>query len=379
MDFKLTDEQELLLEGLREILAREMPESYIEECYEKEEFPYRLAKVLADHGYNLLGVSEEYGGIEADVLTQVLVAQEIAKAGGPYNDFIYAMTIDDIMTYGNGKQKRLAIEVAKKGIPPLALGITEPQAGSDDNAISTSATRKNGKVYINGHKTFCSLAGVTPYMLCFTKDSDVSDPYKAISMWWVAMDLPGIKMEKIPKIGLFSNGTYEVYLNNVEIEESDLVGREGYGFIQLMKNFEVERLLLAGGCLGWAECAYQDAARYANKRVQFGKLIGSFQLIQQKITNMAVNIENMRNMLYKACWEKDNEIPAQISSAMCKYYCARASFEVIDDAMQIMGGIGYTKAHRISRLWKDSRVNRIGGGTDEIMIHILGRALLKKI
>ncbi|SHN88289.1 acyl-CoA dehydrogenase [Desulfitobacterium chlororespirans] len=379
MDFKKTEEQELLLESLRELLTREMPESYLKECDEQHQYPTKLAKALVDNGFSLLGIPEEYGGTPADILTQILVIEEIAKAGGPFYLFTTAMQIDDMLTFGNEEQIRLTMEHAiKTGDAAFCLGITEPQAGSDDNAMLASATRKNGKVYLNGHKTFISGADRAPYILFFTRDVNAPNPHKAVSSWWVPMDAPGITIEPIHKVGTWVNSACDVYFNDVEVEEKDLVGKEGEGFMNLMKNFEIERLALMAGCLGWAECAFEDAARYANQRVQFGKPIGTYQLTQEKITNMYVKIENMRNMIYKSCWEKDNKISVQISSAMAKYYCAKACNEVIDDAVQIFGGIGYTSDHRVSRLWRDARVKRIGGGTDEIMIHILGRAILKQ-
>ena len=175
------------------------------------------------------------------------------------------------------------------------------------------------------------------------------------------------------------NPTYEVYLENVVVEEKDIIGKEGEAFKQLMRNFEMERLMMAVAILGMAECAYEDAAKYANQRVQFGKPIGTRQLIQEKIVNMKIKIMNMKNLCYQCAWEKDQGISIRNASALCKLYCAQAGNEVIDDALQIMGGIGYTQDCRISRLWRDARNYRIGGGTDEIMIHIAGRGLLKEI
>lgn len=286
--------------------------------------------------------------------------------------------MEDMIIFGNEEQIKKASEIAADGTIPLALGITEPQAGSDTNSIQCTATRKNGKVYLNGQKTFCTYSGFTPYMLCLTKDPEAPDPHKAVSMWFVDMSLPGITISHIDKLGSKTSPSYDVFLDNVEIEESDLVGVEGEGFIQLMKNFEVERLTVCAGTLGMAECAFEDAARYANQRVQFGEKIGSFQLVQQKIAEMAIKIENMRNLLYKCATDYENGESVQISSAMCKYYIGRSSMEVVDDALQVLGGIGLTDAHRVSRMWRDTRFSRIGGGTDEIMIRIMGRAILKK-
>ena len=171
----------------------------------------------------------------------------------------------------------------------------------------------------------------------------------------------------------------EVYLDNVVVEESDMVGEEGKGFMTVMKNFEVERLVIAADSLGIASCCYNDALNYAAQRIQFGKPIGSYQQIQEKLCNMRIKIENMRNYLYKTAWKKDNGMPINVDAALCKLYCAQAGFEVADDAMQILGGIGYTEDHRVARLWRDARMHRIGGGTDQIMVHIAGRALIKEV
>ncbi|WP_019240276.1 MULTISPECIES: acyl-CoA dehydrogenase [Bacillus] len=381
MDFNITEEQELLLESLREIMARDCTEEYMKECYEKGSYPTRFEQALAENGFNLLGVPEEHGGTPIDIQTMMLIAEEITKNGGPHFVFGQALSIADMLEFGSEEQQKQTMDAIKEGKVAFVLGFTEPQAGSDSSAIATTFKRKNGKVYLNGHKTFMSNAARSPYMLCMARNADEvgdADKRNAFSMWWVPMDASGIKIEKLGKIGWHMLDTCEVYLEDVEVEEKDLVGVEGNGFMQLMINFEVERLLIAASLLGAAECAFEDAARYANQRVQFGKPIGANQLIQEKITFMKMKIENMRNMVYKTAWEVDNKKPVQISSALAKLYCAQAANEVIDDAMQIMGGIGYTTDCRISRLWVDNRVFRIGGGTDEVMIHIAGRAILKE-
>lgn len=381
MDFKMTEEQELLLESLREIMARDCTEEYMKECNEKGEYPQRFIDALAENGFTMLGVPEEHGGTPIDTMTMMLVAEEITKNGGPHFAFGQALSIADMLEFGSEEQITDTMEAIQAGKVAFVLGFTEPQAGSDSSAITTTYTRRNGKVYINGHKTFMSNALKAPFMLCMARNSEEvgdADKRNAFSMWWVPMSAPGIQIEQLHKIGWHMMDTCEVYLDNVEIEEKDLVGVEGNGFKQVLINFEVERLLMAASVCGMAECAFEDAVRYANQRVQFGKTIGSFQLIQEKITFMKIKLENMRNMVYKCAWEIDNKLPVQISSALAKLYCAQAANEVIDDALQIMGGIGYTTDTRISRLWVDARVFRIGGGTDEIMIHAAGRAILKE-
>ena len=236
---------------------------------------------------------------------------------------------------------------------------------------------KDGKVYINGQKTFITGAKEYPYMLVLARDPQPKDPKKAFTLWWVDSSKPGIKINPLHKIGWHMLSTCEVYLDNVEVEESDMVGEEGMGFLNVMYNFEMERLINAARSTGFAECAFEDAARYANQRIAFGKPIGHNQMIQEKLALMAIKIDNMRNMVLKVAWQADQHQSLRTSAALAKLYCARTAMEVIDDAIQIMGGLGYTDEARVSRFWRDVRCERIGGGTDEIMIYVAGRQILK--
>ena len=379
MDFKKTEEQELLLESLRTVMERGNFEDYFKECDKNHEYPQKAVDALVEAGFSTLGIPEEHGGTPTDILTQIMVAEEAHALGYPSLCWInFSTEVDDILTFGNEDQQKKVLEYALEGRKSFTLGFTEPQAGSDSAAMSTTATKRDGKVYINGNKTFNTSADRAPFMLCVARSGINESPYKDFSMYLFPMDRPGVTIEKLDKIGNNMCGTYEVHLDNVECEETDLVGEECKGFYQLMKNFEVERLTICAANVGMARCAYDEAVRYAGVREQFGKTIGSFQLIQEKIVDMKIKIENMQNMLYKTAWKKMNGESIMIDSSLVKRYTGQAAFEVIDDAMQIMGGIGYTHDCRISRLWRDQRVYRIMTGTEEIMVHTAGRALIKE-
>lgn len=233
-------------------------------------------------------------------------------------------------------------------------------------------------MYLNGQKTFITGAKDYPYMLVLARNPEPEDPKRCFTLWWLDPNSPGVKRNNLHKVGWHMVSNCEVFLDNVELEESDMVGQEGYGFIHMMQNFDIERLVIAAHSLGVAECAFEDAARYANQRIQFGQNIGQFQMIQLKLTQMAIKIQNMKNMVYRTAWECDNDLSMRLSAPMCKLYCAQSACEVIDDAMQILGGLGYTDDSRVSRFWRDTRVNRIGGGTDEIMVYISARQILKQ-
>lgn len=377
MDFRKTEEQELLLESLDEFLDNcGFDDAYFAEKWQKNEPTNEFDKAFLDSGFGLLGIPEEYGGTHVDLVTMVMVAERLASRGFPTTCMSNALQVDDMLTFGNEEQKKIVFEhLMKTGQSCFSLGLTEPQAGSESANLATTATHKDGKVIINGHKCFISNAKEFPYILVMCAEADVEG--HPASMYFVPNDAPGVTIHEMHKIGLHIGSMCEIYLENVELPESALVGKMGMGFIQEMKNFEIERLVMAAGSLGMATCAFEDAAKYANQRVQFGKTIGSFQLIQELITESYVKILNMRNLCYYTASKKDNGESIRTESGLAKYYCARAGFEVVDDAMQIMGGIGYTEDCRISRIWRDIRMNRIGGGTDQIMVHTTSRQILK--
>lgn len=378
MDFKLTEEQELLLASIRELINRDFPEEYFKTCDESHAFPHKFFIALAESGIGLLGIPEELGGVPADMMTQVLAIEEVGRLGAPAYNMTGGLCMHNMLRFGSPEQLQKSAEASLSGLPAYSLAFTEPQAGSDNNRIATTYTRKNGKVYLNGQKTFITGAKDFPYMLVLARNPQPEDAKHCFTLWWLDPHSPGVKCNDLHKAGWHMVSNCEVFLDNVELEESAMVGREGYGFIHMMENFEIERLVIAAHSLGVAECAFEDAARYANQRVQFGKPIGQFQMIQLKLTQMAIKIQNMKNFVYRVAWECDNELSLRASSPMCKVYCTQAAGEVVDDALQILGGLGYTDDSRISRFWRDIRVNRITGGTDEIMVYIAGRQILKQ-
>jgi crotonobetainyl-CoA dehydrogenase len=380
MDFSLTEEQELLLRNLGELLKREAPDSLMAELDEKHEFPRRAWQALADNGILGLGIPEQYGGTPVDIQTMSLVCESLGKYAFPLG-IIYSLgmiTIRDIIQFGSEEIKTKVLNGIQRGDAPVALGITEPHAGSDTASLKSTATFDKEEVVLNGQKMYCTLAGDSKYILFMTRDLKGESPYKSISMWLLPTDTPGLRMHPLAKLGWWTVPSYQVFIDNARIPCDNLVGKINEGWPQLMANFEIERLALCAASLGAAEAAYEDAASYANQRVQFGQTIGSYQAVQHKITDMAVKIENMRNFIMKVAWMMDNNQSVRHEHAMCKLYVAQASFEVCDDAMQILGGLGYMAESRIQRLWRDIRLMRIGGGTDEIMYNIAGVQLLKK-
>jgi len=380
MDFRLTEEQELLIRSLTELLEREAPESEMAELDKKHEFPWKGWQALADNGFLGLGIPEEYGGTPADVMTLVLVCETMGKLACPVaGAYITSVVVSrGILRFGTERQKHEVLGGLIKGAPPIALGITEPQAGSDVSAINTSATPEGDHYVLNGQKIYTSMASIAKYILLMTRDLSIQNPYKGMSTWLMPTDVKGVRINTLDKVGGWTIPACEVFIDDVVLPKEALLGELNNGWKQLMANFEVSRLGASAVPVGVAQAAFEDAIAYAGQRIQFGQPIGSFQLVQEMLARMAIKIEAMRNMVYKVAWMMDNGMDVRTENAMAKLYCAQSAFEVVDDAMQILGGVGYTMDHRVQRLWRDSRAYRIGDGTDQVMVTIIGSQLLKK-
>lgn len=379
MDFKLTEEQELMLESVRELCAG-FPEAYWQECDVNNRIPTEFMKAYADSGLNTLGLPEELGGIPVDNMTIVLARIEMGRMGVP----VFACgtglsTIHMIKEYGTPEQMKICIEKLKAGEHVSALASTEAGSGSNTAGLATNYERiDGGKILINGSKTFITNCGVCEYMTVIARCKNPENPKKVFTAFWIPTNTPGVSIEHMQKIGQNYTRTCNVYLDNVVVDESTIIGKEGNAFLQLMKGFENERLMMCANTLGPAIAAYEDAAAYACERELFNERIGEFQMIQLKLVDMKTKIENMKNMTYKTAWMMDEGLSIKSQAAMAKRYCVQTACEVIDDAMQIFGGIGYMTDHRISRFWRDARFFRLGGGTDEVMTTIVGKEILKE-
>lgn len=381
MDFSLTDEQELLLESVREFCERYFTEDVIKEMYETGDMPDEIAKAYRDAGFGLMGIPEEYGGIPCDKVTLGLMIEELYHSSG-CNHILYqnSLTAFDIVEFGTPEQIQKYMEAyMKTGWPLCSLAISEPGAGSDNRNMSCTAKRQDDGTYrLNGQKTWVTMGAKLPYTIVVAKDEDPSRENDRMSLWMIELDRKGVSTAGLHKIGQQCIPFCEMYFDDVVLTEEDRVGAPGEGFMMVMKNFEVERSLLVAEQLGLAQAAMEDAVAYAKQRVAFNKPIANFQMTQEKFTEMEIRLQNTRNMLYKTLWELENGISIQLDSALLKRYGCTECFNVADMALSIYGGLGYTTEVRIGRLWADCRGNMFGGGTPEIMAYIAGRQVAKK-
>ena len=383
MDWKITEEQELLLESCDQFIAQAkekgFDEEYFRKCDHEMRYPVEYMAELMQSGIGTLAIPEEHGGGGVDAVTLMLVAEHMGRQGYDCGAGA-ALSITDMLEFGSPEQVAFVSKNITTGKGGFSLGITEPGAGSDNNAMTTTATENSdGTITINGTKSFITNGDISDYLLVVARDAEPVDPKLWASMWFVPVNAPGITTSPMKKIGWKDRGNMcEVHFDNVTVPKTALVGQRGMGFLQLMKNFEMERLVMCVGALGIAEQAMDYAAAYTSQRMAFGQNIGSYQLIQEMLVENEIEIMNMRNMVMQVASMFDNKESIRLEVNLAKYQTARAACKVVDNCLQIMGGIGYIDDCPISKLYRDIRAYRIGAGTDQIMIHIAGRLLVKK-
>ena len=375
MDFSLSEDQQLMVDGFTELMESRNWEKYFQECDERSEYPQEWVSAICELGFDQILLPEENGGLGADWVTLTAAYEALGRAGGPTYVLYQLPCWDTVLREGTDEQKEKILSFVGTGKQMLNYAMTEPSAGFSGDETPETYTRKDGKVYLNGHKTFITSSKYVPYLVVMARDSDNMDTY---TEWFVDMSLPGITKEPLHKLGLRMDSCCDIYFDNVELREEDLFGTEGNGFRRGVADFDLERFLVALTNYGQAYCAFEDAARYANQRVQGGQAIARHQLIQLKFADMKVALTNMRNMLYEIAWKHDNGLLGRGDCSMAKYYCAHAAFEVVDNALQVLAGVGITGEHRVQRMFRDLRVDRVSGGTDEMMILTAGRAALKE-
>ena len=284
------------------------------------------------------------------------------------------MAMPPILEFGTEEQKQEWVVPAIKGEKILCLGITEPDAGSDVAGIKTRAVRDGDEYVINGSKTFITNGHRADVIVLVTK-TDPDAGHGGITLFLVPMNLPGvIREKKLEKLGMHASDTALLAFQDVRVPANAMLGEIGKGFYHISWELQGERLIGAAGCVAGAQGVFDRTLQYAKERTAFGRPIGNFQVIRHKFAEMATKIETARQMVYTTAWRFQNgEYPVREIS-MAKLYASQISVEVADECIQIHGGNGYMKEYGIERAWRDMRLNRIGAGTDEMMLEVIGRS-----
>jgi citronellyl-CoA dehydrogenase len=382
--FIFTDEHEALRESVRAFAVKELA-PHAEE-WEQTTFPNSVFRRMGELGFLGLDKPERYGGQGGDYYTSIVLAEEMANAncgGLSMGVAVHTdMAMPPILAFGTEEQKQQWIVPAIKGEKILCLGITEPDAGSDVAGIKTRAVRDGDGYVINGSKTFITNGHRADVIVLVTKTdpgagpADEGDPrVSGFTLFLVPMDAPGVTRErKLVKLGMHASDTALLAFQDVRVPASAVLGQVGKGFYHIMWELQGERLIGAAGCVAGAQKCFERTLAYAQERKAFGREIGKLQVIRHKFAEMATKIESARQLTYVTAWRFANgEYPVREIS-MAKLHAARMAVEVADECIQIHGGAGYMREYGIERVWRDMRLHRIGAGTDEIMLEVIGRS-----
>ncbi len=374
--FIFTDEHDQLRESIRRFAQKELA-PHAEE-WEETTFPDWVFERMGELGFLGLDKPEAYGGQGGDYFTSLVLSEGLAHAhsgGLAMGVAVHTdMAMPPILAFGTEEQKQEWVVPAIKGEKILCLGITEPDAGSDVAGIKTRAARDGDEWVLNGSKTYIT-NGHRADVIVLVARTDPDAGYEGFSLFLVPMDAPGVVREKrLEKLGMHASDTALLAFQDVRLPSGALLGQEGKGFFHIMWELQGERLIGAAGCVAGAQLVFDQTLRYALERKAFGRQIGKFQVIRHKFAEMATKIETARQMVYTTAWRHHNgEYPVREIS-MAKLYASRVAVEVADECIQIHGGAGYMKEYGIERVWRDMRLNRIGAGTDEVMLDVIGRS-----
>jgi alkylation response protein AidB-like acyl-CoA dehydrogenase len=376
--FIFTDVHAQLRESIRRFALTELAPHADE--WEETTFPSSVFERMGELGFLGLDKPVQYGGQGGDYYCSLVLAEEIgqSRSGGlamgvaVHTD----MAMPPILAFGTEEQKQEWVVPAIAGRKILCLGITEPDAGSDVAGIKTRAVRDEttGDWVINGSKTYIT-NGLRADAIVLVTKTDPDANYEGFTLFLVPMDLPGvIREKKLEKLGMHASDTALLAFQDVRVPDSAVLGQIGKGFFHIMWELQGERLIGAAGAVAGAQHVFDRTLQYAMQRRAFGRPIGHFQVIRHKFAEMATKLETARQLVYSTAWRFQNgEYPVREIS-MAKLHASRISVEVADECIQIHGGAGYMREYGIERAWRDLRLNRIGAGTDEIMLDVIGRS-----
>ena len=367
----------MVRDTVRRFVEREI-EPFVEAWEEQGEFPTELYRKAGKAGILGIGYPEAYSGSGGDVFLKIAACEELMRCGSAG---VVAglgsldISIPPILSLGTEEQKSRFIPPVLKGEKISALGVTEPNAGSDVANIRTKAVRQGDQYVVNGSKMFITSGARANQLTCAVRTG--GEGFKGISLLVIESDTPGYSVsEKLRKMGWWASDTAQIFFDACKVPAKNLLGREGQAFYGIMKNFENERLQLSVIANMTAQLALEESLKYAQEREAFGRTLSGFQVTRHKLADMATLVEASREFVYRVAAKIDAGKNQVKEISMAKNFACMVSDRVTYDAVQIHGGFGYMREYLVERLYRDNRILSIGGGTQEIMKEIISRHIL---
>ncbi|MGH2733981.1 MAG: acyl-CoA dehydrogenase family protein, partial [Actinomycetota bacterium] len=371
-----SNEHEELRRSVRAFVDKELA-PHAEEWEEARHFPDSVFTRMGELGFLGLSYPEEYGGGGGDYLCRIVLGEEMARCNSGGVAMAVAvqtdMAVPPVFKFGTEEQRKKYLVPALVGEKIFCLGITEPDAGSDVASIKTTATRVDGGWLVNGRKIFIT-NGARAHAMTLVAKTDTSEQHHGVSLLIVDTDSDGFEVARtLDKVGMHSSDTAEITFTDMFVPEENLLGREGEGFYNISWELQGERLIGAAGAIAGARRMFEVALEYAQERTTFGKPIGKHQAIRHKLADMATEIEAARQLVYEAAVKVNRDEYPVREISMAKLMTGEVAWKMADRAMQVFGGYGYSMEFPIQQAWRDTRLIRIGGGTDEVMREIIGK------
>lgn len=373
-----SEEHELFRQSVRQFIEREVIPN-TEQWETERRIPIEIFHKMGDLGFLGINFPEAYGGTNADFWYAVVFLEELSRCGmGGFATSVSVhqfMAVNHIFKAGNPMLKEKYLVPAIAGRKVAALGITEPNAGSDVSAIRTTAVRDGDEYVINGSKTFIS-NGTYGDFITLTVKTKPDAGANGVSLLVVDLDAPGVSRTKLNKMGWHSSDTAEIRFDDVRVPISHLVGMENAGFYYLMESLQLERLVAAIMAVAGAQVAFDWTVQYLQEREAFGRPIGKFQAIRHRMADLATEITVAREFVYSTCWKHTHGEVVVNECSMAKLFTSEMQKRVVDECLQFFGGFGYIEDYPICRAYRDVRVGTIAGGTSEIMREIIAKMTL---
>lgn len=371
MDFEFSDEIVAIRDMARKFAQNEILPRVAED-EENHAFQEDLVKEMGALGFYGCAIPEEYGGTDSGFLAHTVITEEIAKVSGSLRAAfnMQAMgTAREILQFGTDEQKEKYISKLVSAETLGCMGITEANAGSDVAAMKTTAVKKGGKYVLNGSKTWITYAQVADVGIIYAS-TDPGTKHRGISAFIVDMHTEGLSSgPPIEKMGWWACPTGEIFLDNVEVPQENLLGgEEGRGFGHCMSGLNNTRLSAAAGAVGASQGLVDEAIRYAQEREQFGQPVGQFQMVQEELARMIVETEAARLLTYRCAMQKDaGNIQNALEVSMAKYYSCDVASRVADSALRILGAYGYSREYPVERMLRDAKLYQILEGSANVM------------
>jgi alkylation response protein AidB-like acyl-CoA dehydrogenase len=378
MDFGLTDEQQMLRETARRFVEEVCPPEKAKEWDENHHYPAELFRGFADLGWTELGFSEASGGSGGGATELTIITEELGRASLDVAQ-CFCLTLQAglvLQEFGTDAMRRDLLPAVIAGDARLSIAISEPDAGSDAAAMRTFAEDRGDHFVLNGQKMWCTGAGLPgTQIVCYVRTDRDVPKHRGLSVVLLDPTSPGVELRKIETLARHILGTYEVYLDNVEVPKENLIGPLDGGWGVLMSGLTFERVLISGGYIGAAQATVDEALEYARTRQQFGRPIGEFQALTHALADLQTEVDAARLMVYRAAWAHDTGGDAATVGSMAKLKASETYVAAARLGMQILAGHGFATESVMSFRYRESIVATISGGTSQIQRNAIARSM----